>query len=219
MRDNSARSFVSALKYLGRLVRTMLHGTKIDSLYGDFFSTHLDQHVLGALRADMGWSFEVTPPYCHWLNPYCENFIRVLKVHTRVRLHNLIGKKAIDGQVIKDATPWWPFAMEHGRQSKMAQPSSTMVKQLGVVATREQHFKQDYDTPTFIQLHPFGETCFVVLQKSYRFSAVSDTAEKVLYLMNAMFNPFSHMYASAPQAHIVLRSGKQAWCGICSLTF
>ena len=72
MRDNSARSFVSALKYLDRLVRTMLHGTKIDSLYGDFFSTHLDQHVLGALRADMGWSFEVTPPYCHWLNPYCE---------------------------------------------------------------------------------------------------------------------------------------------------
>ena len=123
-------------------------------------------------------------------------------------LHNLIGK-TIDGQVIKDATPWWSFAMEHGRQSKMAQPSSTMVKQLGVVATREQHFKQDYDTPTFIQLHPFGETCFVVLQKSYRFSAVSDTAEKVLYLMNAMFNPFSHMYASAPQAHIVLRSGNR----------
>ena len=84
-----------------------------------------------------------------------------------------------------------------------------MVKQLGVVATREQHFVQDYDTPTFIQLHPFGETCFVVLQKSYRFRAVSDTAEKVLYMMNAMFNPFSHMYASAPQAHIVLRSGSR----------
>ena len=156
----------------------------------------------------MGWGFEVTPPYCHWLNPYCENIIRVLKVHTRVRLHNLIGK-IIDGQVIKDATPWWPFAMDHGRQSKMAQPSSTMVKQLGVVATREQHFKQDYDTPTFIRLHPFGETCFVVFQKSYRFSAVSDTAEKVLYLVSTMFNPFSHMYASAPQAHIVLRSGSR----------
>ena len=154
MRDNSARSFVSALKYLDRLVRTMLHGTKIDSLYGDFFSTHLDQHVLGALRADMGWSFEVTPPYCHWLNPYCENFIRVLKVHTRIRLHSLIGK-TIDGQVIKDATPWWNFAMEHARQSKMAEPSSSAVKQLGVVATREQNFKQDHDTPTFVRLHPF----------------------------------------------------------------
>ena len=54
MRGNSTRSFVAALKYLGRLVRTMLHGTKIESLYGDFFDTHLDQHVLGALRADMG---------------------------------------------------------------------------------------------------------------------------------------------------------------------
>ena len=98
MRDNSARSFVAALKYLDRLVRTMLHGAKIESLYGDFFSTHLDQHVLGALRADMGWAFEVTPPYCHWLNLYCENFIRVLKVQTRIRLHNLIGK-TIDSQI------------------------------------------------------------------------------------------------------------------------
>ena len=179
MRDNSARSFVAALKYLDRLVRTMLHGAKIESLYGDFFSTHLDQHVLGALRADMGWSFEVTPPYCHWLNPYCENFIRVLKVQTRIRLHNLIGK-TIDGQIIKDATGWWNFAMEHARQCKMAEPSSSAVKRLGIVATREQNFKQDHDTPTFVQLHPFGVTCFVVLQKGYRFSAVSDTAEKVL---------------------------------------
>ena len=208
MRDNSARSFVAALKYLDRLVRTMLHGAKIESLYGDFFSTHLDQHVLGALRADMGWSFEVTPPYCHWLNPYCENFIRVLKVQTRIRLHNLIGK-TIDGQIIKDATGWWNFAMEHARQCKMAEPSSSAVKRLGIVATREQNFKQDHDTPTFVQLHPFGVTCFVVLQKSYRFSAVSDTAEKVLYMMNAQYNPFSHMYASAPQAHIVLRSNNR----------
>ena len=66
--------------------------------------------------------------------------------------------------------------------------------------------KQDHDTPTFVQLHPFGVTCYVVLQKGYRFSAISDTAEKVLYMMNAQYNPFSHMYASAPQAHIVLRS-------------
>ena len=72
MRDNSARSFVAALEYLDRLVRTILRGAKIESLYGDFFSTHLDQHVPGALRADMGWSFEETPPYCHWLNPYCK---------------------------------------------------------------------------------------------------------------------------------------------------
>jgi len=88
----------------------------------------------------------------------------------------------------------------------MAEPSSSAVKRLGIVATREQHFKQDHDTPTFVQLHPSGVTCYVVLQKGYRFSALSDTAEKVLYMMNAQYNPSSHMYASAPQAHIVLRS-------------
>ena len=98
----------------------------------------------------------------------------------------------------KDATVWWNFAMEHARQCKMAEPSSTTAKQLGIVATREQHCKQDHDTPAFVQLHPFGVTCYVVLQKGDRFSAVSDTAEKVLYMMNAQYNPFSHMYASAP---------------------
>ena len=46
--------------------------------------------------------------------------------------------------------------MEHARQCKMAEPSSSVVKRLGIVATREQHLKQDHDTPTFVQLHPFG---------------------------------------------------------------
>ena len=69
----------------------------------------------------------------------------------------------------------------------MAEPSSTTVKQLGIVATREQHCKQDNDIPTFVQLHPFGVTCYVVLQKGDRFSAVSDTAEKVLYHPDPQF--------------------------------
>ena len=49
----------------------------------------------------------------------------------------------------------------------------------------------------------------LTLQKGYRFSAVSNTAEKVLYMVNAQYNPFSHMYASAPQARIVLRSNNR----------
>ena len=76
-----------------------------------------------------------------------------------------------------------------------------MVKQLGVVATREQHFKQDYDTPTFIQLHPLGETCFVVLQKSYRFSAVSDTDEKFLSDERHFQSIFSHVRQRPAGAH------------------
>ena len=39
MRDNSARSFVNALKYLHRLTSVMINGTQMKYLYGDFFST------------------------------------------------------------------------------------------------------------------------------------------------------------------------------------
>ena len=100
MKDNSARSFVSATKYVDRLVRVR-KGYGLSGFYGDYFSTHLDQNVLGALRADMGWSFEVTPPYCHWLNPYCEVFIRYIKAATRVRLIGLLGK-VFNGKKITD---------------------------------------------------------------------------------------------------------------------
>ena len=42
LRDNSAKSFVTATKYLDRLVRVR-KGYGIGSFYGDYFSTHLDQ--------------------------------------------------------------------------------------------------------------------------------------------------------------------------------
>ena len=45
MKDQSARSFVTAIQYLDRLVRVRLNGRKITNLDGDFFSSHLDQSV------------------------------------------------------------------------------------------------------------------------------------------------------------------------------
>ena len=47
LKDNSARSYVAALKYVDRLVR-LRKGYGVKTLYGDFFSTPLDQNVLGA---------------------------------------------------------------------------------------------------------------------------------------------------------------------------
>ena len=204
MKDQSARSFVTAIQYLDRLVRVRLNGRKITNLYGDFFSSHLDQSVFGVVRAEMGIEFQAAPPHMHWLNGYAEGFIRILKIATRVRLANLIGKY-IDGELIKDATPWWPFAMEHARQCKAAEPSSSMTKSFGIVATREQLFLSNVDTPTELNIHPFGETCYVIIQKSSRYNSLTDTAEKCIYICNAQYNPFSHLYANAPQAQIVLR--------------
>ena len=41
LKDNSARAYVAALKYVDRLVR-LRKGYGVKTLYGDFFSTHLD---------------------------------------------------------------------------------------------------------------------------------------------------------------------------------
>ena len=70
-KDNSARAYVAALKYVGvgRLVR-LRKACGVKPRDGDFYSTHLDQNVLGALRGDLGIEFEATPPYMHWLNAY-----------------------------------------------------------------------------------------------------------------------------------------------------
>ena len=98
LKDNSARSCVAALKYVDRLMR-LRKGDGVKTLYGDFFSTHLDQNVLGALRPDLGIEFEVTPPYMHWLNGYAEFYMRVMKIATRVRLLQMIGKYLDDVRI------------------------------------------------------------------------------------------------------------------------
>ena len=80
-----------------------------------------------------------------------------------------------------------------------------MTKSYGIVATREQLFLSNVDTPTELNIHPFGETCYVIIQKSSRYNSLTDTAERCIYICNAQYNPFSHLYASAPQAQLVLR--------------
>ena len=203
LRDNSAKSFVAALSYVDKLTR-IRKGYGVQSWYGDFYSSHLDQNVLGALRADKGWEFEVTPPYCHWLNPYCEVMMRVFKRDARVRLKALLGVQW-DGEIIKDASPWWPFAVEHALQYRTISSSATIEHDFGVVATREQMFMEDVTVMPVFNLMPFGCVCFVILQQTRRFNAMTDTAERCIYLMSGRYNPFSHAFADAKQAHIVMR--------------
>ena len=76
MKDQSARSYVCALTV-----------DQSKNLYGDFFSSHLDQNIFGAVRAEMGIEFEAAPPHMHWLNGYAEGSIRIiLKIATKIRL-------------------------------------------------------------------------------------------------------------------------------------
>ena len=203
LRDNSAKSFVAALSYVDKLTR-IRKGYGVESWYGDFFSSHLDQNVLGALRADKGWQFEVTPPYCHWLNGYCEVMMRVFKRDARVRLKSLLGVQW-DDSVITDASPWWPFATEHALQYRTLSSSATIEHDFGVIATREQMFMEDITVMPQFTLMPFGSICYVILQQSRRFNAMTDTAERCIYLISGRYNPFSHAFADARQAHIVMR--------------
>ena len=101
MKDQSARSFVTAIQYIDRLVRVRLNCRKITNPYDDFFSSHLDQSVFGVVRAEMGIEFQAALPHMHWLNGYAEGFTGILKIATRVRLADLIGKY-IDDELIKD---------------------------------------------------------------------------------------------------------------------
>ena len=101
--------------------------------------------------------------------------------------------------------------MEHGLQYKISTPSHSAPDstEFGVLATREQLFNEDIETPTKFILYPFGSTCYVVIQYSKRVNAMTDTAERCLYLFAGVYNPFSHAYANSPQSCVVLRENNR----------
>ena len=96
--------------------------------------------------------------------------MRAMKIATRVRLLQMIGKY-LDDVRITDSTDMWPFAVEHARQGKCAEQSTTIEKDTGTFATREQIFREDTETPIKFHLYPFGTRCYVIIQKSQRYSA------------------------------------------------
>ena len=133
--------------------------------------------------------------------------MRVIKIGTtHVRLLQAV-EKIIGNVRIVDATGLcWCFGMEHTKQTKDTEPSTTTEKDTGTYASREQMFRGGTETPIVFTLHPFATRCYVVIQKSQRSNAMTDKAEAFLCLLKAGFTPFSHASVGAFQAHIVLRS-------------
>lgn len=125
-----------------------------------------------------------------------------------MRLLQAVGK-FIDNVRIIDATDLWCVGMEHCKQTKDTEPSTTIEKDTGTYASREQMFRENTETPIAFTLHPFATRCYVVIHKPQRFTAMSDTAEACLYLLKAGFTSFSHAFVDASQAHIVLRSNNR----------
>ena len=114
--------------------------------------------------------------------------------------------KAIGNVRIVDAADLWCFGMEHCKQTKDTEPPTTIKKDTGTYASREQMFREDTGTPIAFTLHPFATRCYVVIHKSQRFNTMIDTADACLCLLKAGYTPFSHASVDASQAHIVLRS-------------
>ena len=158
VRDLTARSFASFINYLRTLVRVRCK-SELKGLYGDYFSTFLDRSSIAVLRAQLGVEFESVPPYLHQRNPYAEGIIRIIKIGTRARLGKLVGK-VINGEIIRDAAVYFNFAMEHKAQSLNSTPSTTLERDLGVLATRNQCFVSGNDPmllePEETKLHPFA---------------------------------------------------------------
>ena len=209
MRDNSARSFVNALLYLERLVKVMCNGTEIKSIYGDFFSTHLDRNVFGALRADKGWEIEVTPPYCHWLNPYCEGSMRLLKAETRPRLRALIGQN-IEGTPLSDASKYWDLSMENARQDSDVRPVRTLERDQAIALAPECVWRGDANyIPNMSSYHPFGAVCHILIQPQHRSNPFTDTLEMAWFMFTADYNPFVHAGTTSPQSGVFLKTGNR----------
>ena len=146
MRDNSAKSFVAAVLYVRRLIKVQL-GVDLLGLYGDYFSTHRDKQTFGALREELGIEFEVTPGYCHWLNPYCEGSMRLLKAETRPRLRALIGQN-IEGTPLSDASKYWDLSMENARQDSDVRPVRTLERDQAIALAPECVWRGDIISST-----------------------------------------------------------------------
>ena len=144
----------------------------------------------------------------HQRNTYVEGLIRILKIGIRARLPALIGK-VIHGERITDATPYYNLAAEHKAQSLNSTPSTTLERDLGFVATRNQFFVSG-DTPHVLEpetvkLHPFGVDVVVIQQKKKSSNAMEHTAERGSYLFSGVYGYFAHQYTTSPQTHVILQ--------------
>ena len=70
---------------------------------------------------------------------------------------------------LRDATVYFNFAMEHKAQSLNSTPSTTLERDLGVLATRNQCFVSGNDPmllePEETKLYPFATDVIIIQQK------------------------------------------------------
>ena len=206
MVDNTAKSFLQFIKYLTSITRLRC-GISPTHIYGDYFSTHLSG-LVAQMRINLGIELEVIPPYMHHLNPYAEGLMRILKTGCIRRLPALVGKE-IFNEVVTAPREFWPWAMEHKVQSYNMQPSAMLERDTGRITTPIAEFDRKTNDDVLFNLKPFGSTVIVVTQPNQRISAMDAPTWRAVYLFSGLYNPFTHIYANAPRAHVAVKESGQ----------
>ena len=170
-------------------------------------STHLSS-LVSQMRISLGIQLEAIPPYMHHLNPYAEGLMRILKVGCVRRLPALVGKR-IYSETITEPREFWPWAMEHKVQSYNLQPNSMVERDSGEITTPLAEFDSKTSDDVVNNLQPFGSNVIVIMQPNQRRSAMDSPTWRATYLFSGSMNPFTHIYANAPRAHVVVKETGQ----------
>ena len=99
--------------------------------------------------------------------------------------------------------------MEHKVQSYNIQPSAMLERDTGRITTPIAEFDRKTNDDVLFNLKPFGSTVIVVTQPNQRISAMDAPTWRAVYLFSGLYNPFTHIYANAPRAHVVVKESGQ----------
>jgi len=219
IRTNKAEEFKTAVEYLRFFVKTRCNGRKVKALYSDMFRTYMQfvgEDSIAEYRKYHGIHLRVAPPYAHWRNSDVEKINQIGRRGTRARLsqinHKMVGP---NNDIITNPMLYWPYAWEHTMQCVGHMASTTIEKIWHRLATPNQWLRHDF-TCEPVNMHPFGETCFVFLEPDNRNDPTGntpaksrDTHVKGCYLMSGQLNSLQNRSADLPDCHIVLTKQRQ----------
>ena len=74
----------------------------------------------------------------------------------------------------------------------------------GHVATSDQAYTGNYNTPQKLVHHPFGEIGYTHIEKRHRDGSLGETKTLTIYLINERLNPLVNKFVDQPDADMLL---------------
>jgi len=196
--------FKQALEWLMQYVHQFT-GRYIKFLYSDMFSSYMSfvgEESIAAFRNEYGITLHVIPPYMHHKNHEAEASIHQCTKGTRARLRHLLHQE-VRHHPIPNPAAYWPYAWQHSIQSYNMLPNATLEKRWSIICTPWQMFTGVF-TKHVMNLHPFGETAFTLIEKKQRDGKLGPVRERCLYLCNGHMNSLQNKFSHMPDSDILL---------------